>query len=59
MSNKNDPYNYANVHHSQLMARTLVDQDSDMESVAGSVQKATANVEDTDKKDKPEVTDTI
>lgn len=57
MSNKNDPYNYANVHHSQLMARTLVDQDSDMESVAGSVQKV-ADVEDTEKKDqKAPITD--
>ena len=58
MSNKNDPYNYANVHHSQIMAaRTLVDQDSDMESVAGSVQKL-ENVESTEKKDqKPQITD--
>jgi len=39
MSNKNDPYNYASVYlkESTYGQKKLVDQDIDMESVAGSV----------------------
>ena len=43
MSNKNDPYNYAQAYaQSQLQGQqnNLVDQDSDLESILGSVQRA-------------------
>ena len=41
MSNKNDPFNYANVQHKTT--RDINVQDSDLESIAGSVQKQNDN----------------
>lgn len=56
MSNKNDPYNYAEMYQNQKKeAREKLNvQDSELESVAGSVQRDSMPKEETDDK-KPEV----